>query len=69
MRVMCELASGRFATINIKRRCTASLTARGDGGEERVAPEDDDVGMLIRAPSVESGPVLVRARLAWIALV
>ena len=45
--VMRELASGRFVTINMKRRCTASLTARGDGGEERVAPEERGAGMLI----------------------
>ena len=35
-----ELVSGRFVTINMKRRCTPSLAARGDGGEERVVPEE-----------------------------
>jgi hypothetical protein len=39
-----ELASGRFMAINMKRRCTASLTARGDGGE--VGPEEHGVGSV-----------------------
>ena len=42
-----ELASGRFMAINMKRRCTASLTARGDGGEERVVPEERVVEHIV----------------------
>ena len=53
-----ELASGRFVTINMKRRCTPSLAARGDGGDGEWAPEDDGTH-LISAPSPESEPVLI----------
>ena len=54
--VMRELDSGRFVTNTMKRRCTASLTARGDGGEERVAPEERGVGMMSRRLERHRGP-------------